>query len=240
MDFNLHLGEKLDVLIGERKCVSNVQGITPEGTLYVSNPTYRSINMPVHAGEMLNIIYYRPEGMFSFIGGILRIFTEGDLKMMEVELRSPISKYQRRDFVRFEAALEVNIKVLSDAATVARLTPQENLRMTYDKTPPVVDRKPGYAPMEGQTLDISGGGMRFGATIEYEKDALIECKIDLQNGSVFTTDAQVIRCDPDHIGIYEFVICVQFVNLDEGDRRRIIKYIFDRQIKERKIERENS
>ena len=233
MDYDLHLGERLDVLIGEKKCISDVQEITAKGTLYVTMPTHHTLTIPVHPGELVQMIYYRAQGMYSFVGGVLRSFKEGNLQLLEVQFKSPISKYQRRDFVRFEADLTVRTAKLAEASALANKSVEEILRTAYDKAEALGASVALGDPVEGQTLDISGGGLRFVSPNSFEHNTLLHCTLWLKDQPL-KADAVVVRSDEDSES-GSFVICVQFVGIEETDRRKIIKYIFSQQLKDREV-----
>ena len=233
MEYDLTLGERLDVVIGERRCISNVQEITREGTLVISAPTFRSTRVPVKADDLLNMIYYRASGMFSFIAAVTRIFDEGSLSLMEVEIRSPISKYQRRDFVRFETVIPLSLVTLASPEAVKNMPVDDTLRMIYDRRFSGSARPGSTPPVEALSLDISGGGLRFACRQDFERDTLIECTLMLSEESSITADAIVVRNDINREGGARFHIGCRFVNIEERIRRRIIKYIFEEQVKRR-------
>ncbi len=232
MDYDLSLGERLDVLIGERRCISNVQEITREGTLIISAPTFRSVTVPIREGELVNVVYFRQSGMFSFVAALLRRFVSGELEFCEIEIKSPISKYQRRDFVRFETVIPVKVSVLADADVLAKMSIEETLKVIFDRRYMGLPRPNESEADECLSLDISGGGIRFASKEPYEKNTLLECTLEFQKDDSMTVDVLVVRSEqplkgePHRIG-------AQYVNIEERLRRRIIKYIFEEQVKER-------
>ena len=234
MYYDITLGERVDVVIGEKKCISDVQDITHEGTLVIAQPIYKGTLMPILNGELVQIVYYRSGGMLSFLAQIKAQFQEGEAALLELEIKSPISKYQRRDFVRWDTALPMKVRVLAHADQVRDNSVDEILRRLYDKRYVGIPRpeEAGVMAEACTSLDLSGGGMRFTAADVYEANALIECALQLGKNEVLAVDALVIRTDVEAGGTP--VISVRFVNVDERVRRRIVKYIFDEQIKQRK------
>ncbi len=226
----LILGERVDVAIGEKKCISSVQEITEAGTLILSCPMYRSALIPLPEGELLHIIYYRPSGMFSFVALSTRRFREGALDLIEVELKSPISKYQRRDFVRFDTVLPVSVRLIASTDHIAERSLEDTLRLLYDQRYVGIPRPllPGEEIYKCYTIDISGGGARFSTEEHFEVGSLLECSFALRDGLDVTVDAQTVRADSD-IATGRCRVSTRFVNMDERIRRKIIKYIFDRQ-----------
>ena len=233
MDYDLALGERLDIIIGERRCASNVQEITRGGTLIVSSPTFRSVNVPVYEGDLINLIYFRQSGMFSFVASILRCFRDENISLCEIEIKSPISKYQRRDFVRYEKVLPVRVSLLASAETIAEMSVEETLRRIFDRRYMGMPREGDYPSEDCLTLDISGGGLRFTSRASYEKNSLLECTITFGEEDEITVDALVMRIESSTSG-HPWRVGVQFVNIEERLRRKIIRYIFNEQVKDRK------
>jgi hypothetical protein len=129
----LGLGERLEIKIGEKRCVSDIQEFPKEGVLILSAPTYRGVVVPLRKEELLHVTFYRPGGMFSFMARLGRRFHEGTLALIEAEMCSPISKYQRRDFVRLETVLPVSVRVLAAPEQFAGLTVEEMLAQICDR-----------------------------------------------------------------------------------------------------------
>ncbi len=232
MDYDLTLGERLDVIIGERRCISNVQEITRAGNLVISAPTYRSVIVPIPDGELVNVVYFRQSGMFSFVAALLRRYNDGNIELCEIEIKSPISKYQRRDFVRYDTVLPVRVSMLADAETLSGMSIEETLRRIFDRRYMGMPREGDYPSEDCLTLDISGGGLRFSARESYEKNCLLECTVTFSDEEEITVDALVMRAEEARNGL-PWRIGVQFVNIEERLRRKIIKYIFNEQVKER-------
>lgn len=232
MDYNLHLGERLDISADGRTYVSSIQEITAEGTLKIDAPMYRSITLNLRPGDRVDAVYYRPQGLCSFVAGVTRSLEENGLKMAEIEITSPIRKFQRREYVRLETNLAVHMALLAAPEAVRTMPTRNALQLSYDKT----EAAQPIVPAEGVTADISGGGLRAFSPLTYPAGALIECTLHLRSGEVFRSQAKIIRSDrTDSKERLPYVVSIQFVNVNEEARRRVIKYIFDEQIKSRRV-----
>ncbi len=234
MDYELMLGDKLEVLIGEHRCVSDVQEITEDGHLIISAPMYRSMVVPLLEGELLHVVYYRKAGMFSFVAQLIRRYREGEADLVELALKSPISKYQRRDFVRLDTVIPLSVRLIARPQHVVARSVDEILRMIYDQRYVGVPRPLGEGEeiYSGYTIDISGGGVRFASRESFETGALVECTLHLSESNEVTVDGQIVRQDSEGNAGQEFRASIQFVNIEERIRRKIIKHIFDQQAKD--------
>lgn len=232
-DYNLHLGERLDIMRAEKSYVSSVQEITPSGTLCISVPTYRSIVMNLRMDDLIEIIYYRPQGMLVFTAGVLRVYEENGLQLAEVEMKSPVSKFQRREHVRLDIALAVRMALLAGPQDANAISDQDALNLAYDQTGTAKQQQD--LPVEGVTADISGGGIRAYSPVPFPAGALLECTLWMRNGEAFRSQAKVIRSGSSDTDKLPYTLGLQFVNVNEMIRRKLIKYIFDEQVKIRKI-----
>ncbi len=238
MNYELTLGERIDVLMGDQRYPSDVQGFSQDGELILSAPTYKSMTVPLVKGELLHLVYYREAGMFSFMAELISRFREGEMDLIKLKLKSPISKYQRRDFVRLDLLIPVSIRLLASRDNVERRSLDEALRLLYDQRYVGIPRPAlqGEHVAKCLTLDLSGGGARFSGSELFEEGALLECTLHLSETLVITVDAQVVRVIEEKGDFRPYRTAVRFVNIEERLRRKIIKFIFDRQTRARREE----
>ena len=227
--------ESVDVLFDERKCVSTVQEIPDAGRLLLSMPVYRGQMVRIPEQALLHIVYFRPNGMFSFMAQLLRLDERDGCSRMALEVKSPISQYQRRDFVRLETALNVLVRLVATGDRMARRTTADSLRLLLrapaHKAPrPMLRDEMIYACV---TTDISGGGAKFYTRHQFEEGSLLECGFSLKNGNTLYFDGVVLRCAPEQKEDYQYIATLHFINIDEQARRKLIRYIFDQQDKVR-------
>jgi len=231
MEYDLRLGEILTLIIENQRCASNLQEITPRGTMILSAPTFRGAVIPLRANDKVQMIYYRASGQYSCIIEVAKRLMEKGMPLVEAELRSPISKYQRREFVRFDTLLPVTVIELVSAEKVKNMTLKKALQSVADRKYSVM---PAFSePILGMTMDISGGGARVSSPIEFEADTILECEFTLRDDLSATAEALVLRCDTVDSKDYPFQMTLKFVLIEEKSRKKIIKYIFDEQLKRR-------
>jgi len=234
MEFDFALGDRLDVVIGGHHCVSDLQEVTRSGHLVISAPMYRSMLVPLAEGELFQISYYRSGGMFSFVGRVIRRFQEDGLNLVEVDMKSPISKYQRREFVRLDAAIPVSVRLIALPEHISELSVDEILKMLYDRSHvgrprPILEGEEAYQCF---SADISGGGVCFHSRNKFRPGSLIECTFLFDGSDSITADGQIVRADGQFHRQANWKVSAQFVNVEERIRRKFIKYIFDRQATE--------
>jgi c-di-GMP-binding flagellar brake protein YcgR len=230
MALELKLGERLEILRDDKRAVSTIEMITSKGRLVLSEPMCGTGTLPVKKGDKLYLYIFRESGMLTCAVTAEKIFKDRGLIFIEVEIRSKISRYQRRDFVRFDTLLPMSVLPIKGV---------ENLNMLDDKAvvKAIVDRKlKGLFKDEdrigGFTLDISGGGMRFFAKQMLEYGSAADCEVFLDDGNKISAAGRIVRCERD---LYEgkFIMGAKFIGIADSLRDKIIKYIFAEQLKRR-------
>jgi c-di-GMP-binding flagellar brake protein YcgR len=231
MAVELRPGERLEVLREERRGVSVIEMISKNGRLVISEPMIGSGRIPVKKHDKLHLCIYRDSGMLSCVVTAEDFIKEGDLTLIEVEIRSKLSRYQRRDFVRFDALLPVRVFLLRDVENQQTLTDTEAVGLVSERMiAGLIDDRDA---IEGITLDISGGGMRFVLPIMLEYESIMRCEVLLDNESKVSATSRIIRCERD---LYEGqnIMGARFIGIEEMLRERVIKFIFAEQLKRRR------
>jgi hypothetical protein len=95
--------------------------------------------------------------------------------------------------------------------------------------PVLVSLAGGMAPIEASSVDLSGGGMLAGGLEHLQVGARIEFRLTTDpDGPPVTGSGTVVRTDPDGSR------AISFDSISEGNRRRLIRFLFDRQREERR------
>ncbi len=233
MDGIISAGDRLDVNIDDKRCTGIVQSVVGGERIIIFAPVYRGEHVLLSKGEFVNITYYRQSGMYTFIAMVASLYADQDGQpRCELEIKSPISKYQRREFVRYDAELPLFVRVVGRVDENTGQTPEERLNMLIYDGSIVGSPRRGeteYEEIDSLTIDISGNGLRFSTALEMTFGTLLECTIELSEGKTVTVDCKVIRIDRTAFE-GRFIICVQFVNIEEHVRRKIIRFIFERRM----------
>jgi c-di-GMP-binding flagellar brake protein YcgR len=190
--------------------------------------------LPVYKGDKLNLTFFQGSGMFNFTVTVEDIIKERGLTYLEVEIRSEISRLQRRDFVRLDTILPIAITPLPDVEHGKGLSDTEAVGIITDR------RLAGDISEDevvgGFTLDISAGGVRFFCKKPMEINSVADCDVFLEDGDKITASIRMILCERDlHEG--NVVMRARFIGIAESLRDKIIKHIFAEQLKRRRAEK---
>ena len=232
MSHELKLGDRLEVSVNGRNCISDVQDIT--GHLVISAPMYRGATIPLTVGALLRVSYYRPGGMYSFMANVVKRYRSGELDLVDMDVKSTVNKYQRREFVRLETVIPLSVRLIALPEHFLERTPEQVLRLLCDTRFAGVPRPrlEGEEIFQCYTTDLSGGGACFVSNEKFEQGSLIENTFHLNEYDEVTTDGQIVRVDACQDRLAGWRVSVQYVNIDERVRRRFIKFIFTQQTRE--------
>ena len=145
--------------------------------------------------------------------------------------KSPLKKFQRREFFRINKMIDLDYFHISDE--VAALPTTEELF--------VITHNPDnhYEKYNATILDISGGGIRFTTTEQLETDSYILSVFELMNDrydNKFYLVTQIIESTPVKGNSEHFMNRAKFVLKNLKDREAIVRYIFEEERQMRKKE----
>ena len=142
---------------------------------------------------------------------------------LEVELKTRLEKFQRREFYRYECSIDFKFFELTeeqaDLATVEEIFAQLRDEHFNDKI------------RTGTIVDISGGGIRFNSDTELKSGDHILAVAHLANERMnqeFHIVGSVISCEKkEQVTEKKYVSRVKFMIKDDRVREDIIRYIFE-------------
>jgi len=127
-----------------------------------------------------------------------------------VSLPQELKKVQLRSFVRASAMVPVQFKLL------------------------VQDEAETDSPVFSvQTKDISGGGLQIVVRQTFDIGAKGQLIIDIPGGDSVVAIGEVVRVEQPQGDNPIFWIGIKFIEIQERDRSKLIKYIFKKQLEQR-------
>ncbi len=234
-DMEMRPGERLELEHGGLRYISTVAALEPEGTVLVSVPLLRRSCLSLQPGETVSAFYFRSTGIFSFLARMAGVIREGEEERFRLELRSPISKHQRRDFIRFEAVMPVTVRILSREAELIPVDGSDPPRFTVSPPGPG-EPEPVEEPCH--SLDLSGGGLRFLTSARIPEGAVLECRLPLAEETTVWGYVSGVEEPPGSEPRY--VVRLRFVDVTDRQRQNILRHIYQEQIRQRRLGRSSS
>ena len=235
----VELGDKLELVLVEslpgknkeltkRVYSSRINDIISEDRLEILMPMEKTklVLLPVDAEYDMSI--YSKNGLYQCFVRVVDRYKSDNMYLLVVELTSNLRRNQRREFYRFSCALEMCSRCLET---------EEIEAIEHDA---MFNLVPGLPLKRSVIVDISGGGLRFISEQKYEEGSLIYCSYHLLvNGTrkLYELVSKVLEVKPveNRKGVYEHR--VQYINISEGVREQIIRYIFQEERKNMKKDR---
>ena len=125
--------------------------------------------------------------------------------------------------LRGEAVLEERDLLRFTAAEEPEIVQRREFVRVEDVQPVVVEAGGPRDAVKTHAIDVSGGGMLLSGAERLELDAQIRFRLELEGELPIEGRARVVRADG---GERRGVV---FEEIDEADRQRLIRFVFDRQ-----------
>lgn len=188
---------------GENEYTSQIQ--EKNGSeIRLSTPMYRSVLIRLREGTIIEMIVFGDGKVYELEAQVKKTINEGNIYYTDVVAITNPKKVERRYYYR--------VKLTEDI---------------------LVREKNGESPCEYSeaiTIDLSGGGLQFACNHKFDKNCIIEVKLNL-DGEEYLLDGQLVKtADPQGLSSYKYAI--SFLNIDEFVQEKIIKKVF-------KVQREN-
>ncbi|WP_303850900.1 flagellar brake protein [Seleniivibrio woodruffii] len=201
----------IEVKVGDHAGIfdSRIEDIAHKEHIMVSMPTDKGRTVPLAPNTRLHISYVMDMGRFSFKSIVLDRLKNGAMMLLKIAYPDAVFREELRAFFRVDTRLAVKAAV-----------PVKKDDIWLEKV------------IEAKVADMSGGGLKMFTDIPVAKDATIDIYFLGQIEKLEQVKAQVMRCRAVE---GKFEIGVKFVDIHQTDRDRVIKYVFKRQVEQRKL-----
>lgn len=196
---------------------SNVFDIVSEDRVDIVMPMEKTKLVLLPVGGEYELFFYTEHGLYECVARVADRYKSSHVYLLTMELVTNLRKFQRREYYRFNCALDMKTRILVDDE-IAAVEKHERLLV------------PGLPFKKSIIVDISGGGIRFISAFPYEKGNLIYCNYQLvykdekRNYEVVCQilDVQKLENRPG-----EYTHRAMFCDMDSKIREEIIQYIFE-------------
>lgn len=211
---NLSVGKKINIIRHgkkkDRSFPSQILDIKDMNTFVVSGPIFKNMIVPIHINEIIEIVYIiENKGRFVFNAVVIKVDNEKIYKLT-VKKIGELKKFQQRRFYRFPVNMEMQ-KTYNIEINDVEKTLIENCIIK----------------------DISGGGVKILSNLKHEKGDVVNCSFVIEDEK-FEIKGEVIRVEESTDLSYKYFIGINFINIENNERDKIVKYIFKQQRKLRK------
>lgn len=199
---------------------SQVYDFLPEDRIEITMPMEKTKIVLLPTGAEYDLRFYSSNGIYQCKAKIAGRSKKNNVFLLIMELTSNLRRNQRREFYRFSCALEMGSRAL-DSGELMMLERDGMLDEMLSEGEPL---------RESIIVDISGGGLRFIADHAYDKGNIILCRYRLETDSgvrEYEILGKVLGVEKSQKRPGVFEHRVQYVDIDDGTREEIIKFIFE-------------
>lgn len=209
----------------QRTYATKIYDILTEDTMEVLMPMEQGRLILLPVDQEFDAVIYGQTSLYQCVVKVIDRYKTDNLFILLLEFTSNLRKYQRREYYRFSCVLEMDSRNLAEEelADLENMRPGEGLNL-----------QPGLPLRRSVIVDISGGGLRFVSTQQYDVDSFIFCSYTLNikgERKRYDLVGKVLGVKEleNRRGNYEHR--VQYYNIPRDVREEIIKYIFEEERK---------
>jgi c-di-GMP-binding flagellar brake protein YcgR len=204
----VHQRVQLNILDGPCKgnYYSTIEGLISDEVIVVASvPVADKRTAPVNIGDSINMLYWDSMAQYAFQTKVIGR-KDGAVPTITLEKSSEVQRMQRRSYFRIQARLRVVFGIERDN-----------------------DESSELQHYEGQTLNISGGGMLLSTNTKLAIGDNLPLKLYLSEQERVVATGRVERLEYlASKGLYRAGIV--YVTIYENDRDKIIAFVFEREI----------
>ena len=198
--------------------LSKINQMLDEDQIEILMPIEQSRMVLLPRNAMGTLVIYTSNGLFQCEVKVADRYKKDNIYLQVLELISGIKKYQRREYYRYSCTVPVFSRCLTE---------EEQRTMVWDET---------QKGIEGSTLDIGGGGVRYLVSEQMTSGEMVICYLELEiKNTVKEIQAlgKILSVRPvKDSNLFE--VRVQFEKISNVAREQIIQYIFEDERKRRK------
>ena len=212
---------------------SQVLDIKENGNFEIAMPTEKGKLILLPLGIRFEFVFYSYNGgMYKSVGQVVERYKKDGFFMLEIQLKRPLEKFQRREYYRYNCTLDFKFYVLDEE--------QKKTASVDEVYNELMEGEFDEFICNGITVDLSGGGMKFRSSQELTPGDKIIAIIRLTNDKMdkqIQVLSDVISCIEVRMPakvLYESRL--EFDLDDNRIREDIIRYIFEEERKVRQKE----
>ena len=224
-------GDKVEIRFAQRMAItdenterkyktylSKINQMLDEDQIEILMPIEQSRMVLLPRNAMGTLVIYTSNGLFQCEVKVADRYKKDNIYLQVLELISGIKKYQRREYYRYSCTVPVFSRCLTE---------EEQRTMVWDES---------QKGIEGSTLDIGGGGVRYLVSEQMTSGEMVICYLELEiKNTVKEIQAlgKILSVRPvKDSNLFE--VRVQFEKISNAAREQIIQYIFEDERKRRK------
>ncbi len=241
----IHPGDKIDIRLiqqmesaasgGEMEIVykSQVLDYLENGRIVIAMPVEKNRLVLLPLEVRFEFVFYAQSGMYRAVAQAKERYKKDNVHMLEIELKSQLEKFQRREYYRYTCLMDMNYYLLTE----------DEVKIESAEALFVQIQHQNFKERECQAkiVDLIGGGVRVLTEKYLEPGQYILLWLQLENEHFhkqYYIVGSVIRCvRKESAADSKREVRVKFLIRDDKVREEIIRYIFEEERKTRRREK---
>lgn len=218
--------------------ISQIIDIHDNNYLDIAIPLDGSRLVPLDIGGVYELVFFAKKGLFKADAVVEGRGKEDNIFHAKVRIVTELVKIQRRRYFRLECTLDMGYREI-ESREVALMKLLEIEALESSKLEKVRNELSAYDRKWNDAVltDLSGGGARFVASELLIRDTILKVRLKLELVNEYETidiKSRVLYATriPGQASKHE--IRVEFLDISDRTRERVIKFIFDKQREIRK------
>ncbi|SKA72646.1 c-di-GMP-binding flagellar brake protein YcgR, contains PilZNR and PilZ domains [Clostridium sp. USBA 49] len=207
-DLKFQINNKIEIVYDDNYYKSNIEDVQDK-FISINIPRKGENYIPFRKGDKLECIYYYENNIYKFYTYVIDRKID-NIPIILINYPSEIFRIQRRKFVRVPVLYSILYSKLNKRNNEAKLI--KNLTKDDES-------------FKATMIDLSGGGMKLKVKEDIKIGDIIIAYIPIK-GEEIKVEGEIVRVEKD--GKSRLNICgVNFINLENRLREKIIKFIFE-------------
>ncbi len=214
---DIKIGTKFEIETVDNRQVfiSQYEWLEEENKAVIAAPIYEGYIVPLETGTLIDVYFLDRQkkliDLYKFRAMIIGRSVVDNLHVLLAEKLGEIVRIQRRNFFRLNVLLEVWYRVVTYS------NKEYNEDIPFKKT---------------LATDLSGGGISLILEEKLGKDCNVECEIFRGRPEMISFTGKTVRCERIvSESKYSYSVGIEFVDISDNDREKVIRFIFDEQRK---------
>lgn len=211
VELNLKVNQKIIVADHNKEFKCNIQDIK-EDVIYIDPILTSESSMKIlHFEDTVNLYINISGKLYRCTSKVLGYKRDQNIRLAALTMPVVVDIIQRREFFRLPIIMDCSYYILPENCDVSDIKKlEENYDVFMEKT---------------TLLDISGGGIRIITNIDIKRNIKLLLHFNVQE-DVYVVGKVVKTNKDEELGLYK--ISLNFVNLNERKRDKIINFIFNK------------
>ncbi len=213
---------------------SKVLDVMENGNIEIAMPTEKGKLVLLTLGVRFDFVFFCRSGLYRAVAQVKERYKKDNIYMLEIELKSQLEKFQRREFYRYPCIMKFDYYLLTKEEAECGTGEAIYIQIRNEE---LKDKK----ERAGQIIDLSGGGVKFITEGEIEEGQYMLLLLHLRNeelNKLYYIIGNIIACqESERSGRKCYEARVKFMIQDNNVQEDIIRYIFEEERKTRQRSR---